>query len=407
MLRGLSAGFIISVALANLGLTGSASAQLPTRSSEPRLAVPRTELPVVQPPGQPTATTTAAEPASQPTAAVPPDTTTSGSGSAPVTQVTGGASGVTTVGGGTPATSSSTYAATATSDRAYATGKSVLTLSGIQVATLNNVVGGTATSDVVLEKLGPDHVQKKHVSGVKYEDLSFAAGLDSKPLLDWVAASFAGQYTRKDGSILGLDYSNTVRSELTFFQALPTRLTIPTLDAAGKDAASLTVTLAPEYTRLTHGSGAKGPLPKAQQRWSTSGFRFEMAGLDGSRVNRIESITIQQKVVDNAVGESRDYQKEPAALEYSNVKVSLSASSAQTWQDWYNDFLINGNNGDDKERDGAIVFLSQSLTELGRLNLYHCGIYRLAPKPQDSRSEAIARLTAELYCERMELVTKN
>jgi tail tube protein gp19 len=394
------------LALVVAGFSSRALAQVPSRTSEPRLAVPRAEVPVAQPPGQPTAPQVITQPSGQTTAAATTDTTPpAGSTAAPVTAVTGGASGVTQLGGSAsaPTTSSSSQAATADM-RSYTAGRSMLALSGVQVGPVNSVEGGTATADVVTERVGPDHITKKHIAGVKYEDLTFDVGLESKPLLDWIAASLAGQYVRKDGSILGLDYNNSVRTELAFFHALPAGLTIPTLDAAAKDAASLTVTLTPEYTRVTNGSGAKAQVPPSKlQRWSSSGFRFEMAGLDGSRVNRIESFTIKQKVADNPVGEMRDYQKEPAGVEYPSLKISLAESSAQTWLNWQDDFVIKGNSGDDKERDGAIVFLSPMQTEVGRVNLFHCGIYRLAPQAKDSKAEIISRLTAELYCERMEL----
>lgn len=399
----LAATFTTGLALAlALSVPAHLSAQRP--ASEPRLAVPRTELPVAQAPGQPTTTPVVTQPGSQTTAAAPADTTPA---PAPVTQVTGGASGVTQLGTPQPTTASSSQAATA-DVRSFTASKSMLTLEGVQIAAANRIEGGTATSDVVIEKVGSDNIRKKHLAGVKYEDISFSTGLESKALMDWIASMMTGKHDRKSGSILGLDYNNTIRSERTFTNALPTAVTIPTLDASSKDAAAFTVTLAPEYTRLIKGSGTRAQSAAIRPpKWTTAGFRFEMAGLDGSKVNRIESFTIKQTVVENPVGELRDYQKEPGRVDYPSLKLSLAESSAQTWLDWHNDFVINGNNGDDKERDGAIVFLSPTLTELGRVKLFHCGVYRLGSQAQDGKAEMISRVTAELYCERMELVTKS
>ncbi len=74
--------------------------------------------------------------------------------------------------------------------------------------------------------------------------------------------------------------------------------------------------------------------------------------------------------------------------------------------DWSDDFIAKGNNGDDREKNGAIVFLDASLkNELGRINLFNCGIAGLSPEPQVANSEAIRRVTAEVYCEQMELVS--
>jgi hypothetical protein len=170
---------------------------------------------------------------------------------------------------------------------------------------------------------------------------------------------------------------------------------------------TVSVKLSPEYTRSVAGSGkqvsaaSKGGI---QKKWLPSNFRFEMTGLDGSRVNSIESFTVTQKVVVNPVGEQRDYQKEPAKLEFPNLRLTLSEANAQTWYDWLNDFLVLGRNGQDKERDGAIVYLSQDLkTELGRINLFSCGIFGLEPVKTEAGSESIRRVAADLYCERMQL----
>jgi hypothetical protein len=362
-----------------------------------------------QPTDQPTAAPAAAQPADQPTTAAAPAAATPET----VTTVTAAPGNVTTLPTSSPATLSSAQAATAAG---YTISNSTLTLEGVVLPTVTTVEGGTATGDVVSEKLGPDHIVRKHMAGLKYEDISFKAGLDSKPLTEWLAASFNGTNLRKSGSIVGMDYSYNVRSVREFTNALVTEITIPTLEATSKETAYLTVKIAPERTLLKAGSGEKGQPPVGRQKWLASNFRFEMAGLDGSKVSRIESFTISQKVVENPVGELRDYEREPAHLEIPSLKITLPQSAAQTWLDWQDDFLVKGNNGQDKERNGAIVFLDATLAkELGRVNLSNCGIFRLAPEPQNSGAAATSlhtvagapgRMVAEVYCEGMELQAK-
>jgi hypothetical protein len=308
-------------------------------------------------------------------------------------------------------TSSSSYAATASTDkgRSYAAGRYTLVLDGAQMNVMA-VEGGAATAEVVVEKAGSGPAPKKHIAGIRYEEISVNTGLDSKPILDWVAATWKGNYQRKNGSVLGLDYNYKIRSEREFTDALITETTFPALDAAsGKEAGYLTVKIAPEVVRMKPGSGAdaKGSIGAKQKMWLPSNFRFEMDGLDGDRVARIEPITVGQKVATNQVGEFRDYEKTPTSIEFSNLKISLSEAGAQSWFDWHDDFVVKGNNGDDKEKNGAIVFLTTDRkNELGRINLFNCGIYRLAPAPQAPGRDAISRLMAELYCERMELEAK-
>ena len=387
--------------LANVVIPGLASAQAPTAENQPRLAVPargaviqqagdpaQNPTPIAQPPGQPT-TTTAPE---------------------PVTQVTGPASGVTQLPNSTATatTSSSSQAATAVS-RSYTSSKFALALDGIQAGLVGGMEGGTPTAEVVVEKLGSDNIAHKHVAGVKYADISFTTGLDSKPLTDWISATLKGQHARKNGSVIFADYNYKSVGELQFFNGLITSVTFPTLDLAAKDAASITVSIAPEYTRPQNGNGA--PVgnfsSKTQKKWLPSNFRFEMNGLDGTRVNHIDAITIGQQVTEDAVGEMRDLEKTPTSLAIPNVKLTLPEAYAQSWAGWLDDFLVKGNNSNDKERDGSITYLDYSTkTEMGRLNLFGCGIVGLAPQKAQAGSESIRRVQAELYCERMELEVK-
>ena len=383
---------------ASLALPTVGFGQAPTAENQPPLAVPargaliqpsgdpaQARPPIVQPPGQPTA-----EPA-------------------PVTQVVGPPANVTQLPNSTAtaATSSSSQAATS-SYRGYGGSKFALSLDGIQAGPVNGVEGGTPTTDVVVEKLGSDNITHKHVAGLKYEDLSFTTGLDSKPLNDWIAATLKGQHVRKNGSVIAADNTNRSVSELEFFNGIITGVTFPALDGASKDAASIAVSLAPEYTRAKAGSGAgAGFVPKSLKKWTPANFRFDMTGLDGSHINHIDAITIAQKVTENQVGELRDYEKTPSSLEIPNVKLTMSEAYAGTWASWLDDFLVKGNNSNDKERDGSIVYLDYTRqTELGRLNLFGCGIVGLAPQKVPAGSEAIRRVQAELYCERMELEVK-
>jgi hypothetical protein len=382
--------FAVSMGLMLTGmLSVSAFAQVPTRTSEPRLAVPTTATPV---PSQPTVAPAPVAPAP---AAAQPETT--------VTAVTAAPGNVTSLPTSSPATSTSAQAATAQS---YSAGRFALVVDGATVGSVRTLEGGTAVGDVVTES-GTTVVSKKHLGGVKYEDISAAVGIDGKPVLDWIAQSWKGTSPRKNGSIVTMDFNYNPVSERQFSNALITETTSPAFDGSSKDAGYFTVKIAPEAIRTSTGSAAKTGLPLKQTIWLASNFRFEMAGLDGSKVARIDPFTVRQGVTGDAVGEQRVYEKTPGKIEFSNLKISLAASSAGTWADWFDDFVVKGNNGDDKERNGAIVFLSADLTkELGRINLLNCGIFRLAPDKLAVSTETIRRVTAELYCEGMELQAK-
>ena len=55
------------------------------------------------------------------------------------------------------------------------------------------------------------------------------------------------------------------------------------------------------------------------------------------------------------------------------------------------------------EKNGSLTFLSPNrTTELGRINFFNLGIFTLAFDESDAAPDAIKRVTAELYCERMD-----
>ena len=398
----------VAVALTYIGLAIAAAfprlaaAQVPDRSSVPRLVVPVTEAPAQPTPGQPTAAP--APDASAPTAAASPDATPPGPpAGAPPTQVTGASNGITQLGGGAgaPQTSSTSYAAT--DARSYTAGRFALLVDGAQVGPVKSLEGGTPVADVAS---GPA-AGKKHLSGVKYEEITAQVGIGAKSLLDWVAETWKGNPQRRSGSIVDMDINYKSVGERQFKDALITQTTIPTLDGGSKDAGYFTVKIAPGSVTQSAGSGADlGSVGSKQKAWLASNFRFEMDGLDATKVASIESFTVGQPVAKDEVGITRDYEKQAGSLAFPNLKISISKASASSWSKWFNDFVVMGNNSDEQEKNGAIVFLAPDMkAELGRISLSNCGIFRLAPEKLEATSEKIARVTAELYCERMELLT--
>jgi hypothetical protein len=199
------------------------------------------------------------------------------------------------------------------------------------------------------------------------------------------------------------------RSERQFFNALLVETTLPTLDASARETGLLTLKLAPEYTRdVVPAAGSKSSSPGPQQKaWQTSNFRLPIDGLDTSRVSRIESFSVGQTVASDELGSERDYAREPTSIEFPNLQVTFAQTSAPSWQAWFNDFVVAGNNGPSKTRSGTLALLGGDGKDLVRINLFGVGICKLAPPRLEASSDQIARLTAELYCERMEFELVN
>ncbi len=289
--------------------------------------------------------------------------------------------------------------------RSYAAGRFALVLDG-STGYLHSVDGGGVAGEVVGELGSADYYQRKHIGNVKYEDFAVELGLSmSKAVYDWIALSLQGSYRRKSGEVVALDLNNAVRSSREFKEALITEIGFPAMDASSKDPAYMTVKFSPEQTERKKGSGATltPESTKQQKTWLPSNFRFELKGLPTSKINKIDALTIKQTVVTDDIGETRDYTKEPGKLEFPNVVLTLAESDAQPWLDWFEEFVIRGNNGQEQEKSGSLVYLSPNLQEeLGRLDFFNLGIFRVAEEKTESSSDQIRRIKVELYCERLE-----
>jgi len=293
--------------------------------------------------------------------------------------------------------------------RAYTSGRFAFELDGVLLDLVKSVEGGFARADVVQEKLGPSQFAKKHLANLKYTDIVMQCDPSlSGPLLNWVTASLAMTYARKNGAVITADFDMKERSRLEIFNALMSEFTIPACDAASKDPGYLTLKLSPEYTRPVAGKGNVLPAPlggaKQQKAWSPGNFRLQIQGLEAActRINKIEALTIKQKVAENAIGELRDYQKEPASLEFPNLVVTLPEVDAGPFFQWFDDFVVKGNMGDDKERPGFLELVSPDLkTVLLRVNFNHLGIFSFSPMKQETNADGIKRVKVEMYCEQI------
>src|SRR5713226_5524921 len=274
--------------------------------------------------------------------------------------------------------------------RAYTAGKYALEVGRISAGWIQKFSGGSATA------------------GVKYEDIVLEVGTGmSKGFYEWIKAAWDGKSVRQDGAVIVTDYDFKEQSRKTFHLALITETVLPALDAASKDAAKMTVKLTPESVRTTTGSGKQtstsGGNAQAQKKWLPSNFKLEIPGLDCTRVNKIGELVVKQKVVENPVGELRDYEKEPAHAEFGNLTVTMAESLADSWYKWFEDFVIKGNCGQDQEKSGSLIYLASDMkTELLRVSLSNLGIFKLAEEHVEAGSEGIRRVKAELYVERMQ-----
>ena len=275
------------------------------------------------------------------------------------------------------------------------------------ITLLRKASGGNVVGRVVAFASGNDPVVQKQLDGTTTDDLQVELGMAmSGGLFDWIAASWGPNPPSHDGAVLACDFTYTVRSERGFVAALISETAFPSLDAAAKTPGYLRLRLTPRSVlpgtnpnvKLNMGPGVK------QKLWLTSNFRFDVDGLGTSKVSRIAPFVVRRDVEVVSSGGTTTLQA--GRVDFPSLRVSLSMSSADSWFDWYEDFVLNGNNGPAAERSGSIALLGPNLAdELARIDLNGLGIFRLTTdRDEDAPQDQIPRLTAHLYCEQMTLV---
>jgi phage tail-like protein len=288
--------------------------------------------------------------------------------------------------------------------RSYSAGHFMLSLDG-EPAVLKDCDGGNVKAEIVTINMGPDNHAMKHISTLKFEPFTINIGMSmGKGLYEWIKASLDKQHMRKNGYVAAADFNYKAQSYRHFRDALISEVTVPALDASSKDTAFFTIKFDAEEVTFAAGDDAavQGTVNTKQKKWLQSNFKLRLGDLPCTRVSKIDSFTIKQSVVADETGEARIPTKEPGKLEIPNLKITLSASDVKPWAEWFDTFVIKGENGQEAELSGAIEFMDPSLKEtLGSVDLFQVGIFSLTEEKAEANKDAIKRWVAEVYVERM------
>ncbi|MEO8539168.1 MAG: phage tail protein [bacterium] len=298
------------------------------------------------------------------------------------------------------------FAAAGPSSRGFAAGKFALELDGKLVGVLAAYQGGNVVADVIEFTSGDALIPRKSLGELHYEEIVVMTGLGMDAVLwEWVGRMVSGDPARKNGAIVMADAEFNVIRRMEFNNALLTEIALPTLDAASKEAAQMTIKFRPESTRLTPGTGKlAGAVAAKQKAWLSSNFRISIGDLPCGRVSKIEALAIKQKVTEYREGGEGTIRLLPGRLEYPNLVLTFAATDGSQWQAFFDDFVLNGNNGNDNELGGTLDFMGADLKSvLARLQFLNLGIFRLAPAEIDPSSSNIQRFQADLYSERNRL----
>ncbi len=293
----------------------------------------------------------------------------------------------------------------ALTDRSFTAGRFALDVGGYNVGFLKKFSGMAMEADIVANDLGPDNVQKKHVSNIKWTAGKATVGIGmGKGMYDWIKQSFDKSYEPKNGWLESGDFNYKAQTRLDFEDALITEVTVPKLDGSSKDAAYFDITFEPERVRWAKGGGndIRSKVGPKQKAWLCSNFRVEIGDLPCSRVASVDSFTWKCAIAADQIGIHREATKHPAKVTVPDLKLSISMADHQLWADAARAWFVDGMHEESNEMDGRIVFLGPDMKkELGEITLMNVGFKKFSKDDLEANSEKIARFSAELYVEKM------
>ena len=273
---------------------------------------------------------------------------------------------------------------------------------GGESTVLNRVTGGEIQNGEQSPSTYGEFRVKKHIGNVKYNDFALRLSLPLAPsAAAWISDFFAGRAPRRSGSVVECTkngFSTCTTRE--FNDALITEVGIPACDGSSKEPAYLTLKFAPEYTRKVRPSGKSSTASAASAKaFVPSNFQFAIAGLDTSKVNKVDALTVKQTAVTDDIGDGREYTKEPGKLEFPSLKITMSEEYAPDFSSWYKDFVIDGNNDAQKHKTGSLVFLTPTRSSVLAINFSGLGIFKISAAARKNNEDAIASATVEMYAE--------
>ena len=209
-------------------------------------------------------------------------------------------------------------------------------------------------------------------------------------LFTWIQSTLDGTPQRRDLTLLRVNaQTNRVLTEIEVEDALISRIAFPRLEkssTSGGTPATFELTAAPDDLTRTEINGI-GPMesthPGSAYPVRTSGFRLALQGISDlhQASGIVDPIVVTQQLIEQTGG---IWRYSVGQLEVGDLEVALGSSSTSSSQlnaiadvdDWYEDFVIQGNNGPNYEKPGTIELLDPNTNAVVlTLGLAGVGIY--------------------------------
>jgi len=275
---------------------------------------------------------------------------------------------------------SSLFCETAMSAVTRPSAKFFLELDGKPVAILSSFSGGPMIGEVnSLDSGFSCCFPPKFLIAIHPDELVMEVpGLHGSDLVEWIQKNLQGDLTEHNGSIVLVDQNFRVIQRINFLHGLISEISFPALRATARIQPPLKLKIMPEQAQVVTGNDEI--YRTILKNYQSSSFRLDIAGIDTSRVSAIDAITIKRTFMAGDTGEQRPSTGmiPTGNFEISPLSFTIAGANARDLEKWHEDFVVNGNNSDDRELEGTITLLANNVKVPPiTLSLHHLGIYRL------------------------------
>lgn len=283
----------------------------------------------------------------------------------------------------------------APAERSYASGNFALTVAGVGEFFCKSFGGGAAVTQPTIRSK-TDGYPDKSPGQIRYEDAQAQVGFSvPKELWAWIGAfASPSKPVGKEVTLTTLDYKLAIQSKRQFGEAMLSKVVFPACDATSKEPAYVDLSLTPtrNHEIAATGKPAGGSAKSDQKAWLPVNYRLSIDGIDTTRVNRIEPITIRHPP--------------GGSVEYSNLVFTMAESTSASLKQWMNQVLDPSSKGNAafQEKAGTLELLSVQQTVLLRLRFEGLGPVKLAQDKAEANADTVKRVTAELYVEKITIV---
>ena len=273
-------------------------------------------------------------------------------------------------------------------------------IDGVACPEVLNWSGGDAFGTIVISN------GTKHIANIANEPITIETVLPlSPPLAACVADLCANSANRRTLQLTNLDSNGAaVGAPLLATNAQLTEARFPAFDSSSKDIIRVFLVFVSEQIRPAPTAPAS---PFSARRTSppyASNFQLTIAGLNSSRVSRIEPFIIKRTIADSSIGVLRGGTPTPSSTEFPDLSLNFNEAAPTDWAAWRDDFFINGKHLDADEKDGSLQILgADQRTVIFTLKFSHIGLLRFSSQPDANNLPNRSR--ADLYCEQMSLGT--